>query len=98
MFIVRGAHTPPSEITIWTFEGDVVHSLSAHTSFVYSLCTFQNGDGASGGEDRSLRIWRGVSMRPTSCFELLQPSRRGVPPNYSPSSDLSMVRLRDAQR
>ncbi|KAI0006182.1 WD40-repeat-containing domain protein [Russula compacta] len=47
-----------SEITIWTFEGDVVHSLSAHTSFVYSLSILPNGDGASGGEDRSLRIWR----------------------------------------
>ncbi|KAI9466370.1 WD40-repeat-containing domain protein [Lactarius psammicola] len=47
-----------SQITIWTFEGDVVHSFSAHTSFVYSMCTFPNGDGASGGEDRSLRIWR----------------------------------------
>ncbi|KAI9446298.1 WD40-repeat-containing domain protein [Lactarius indigo] len=47
-----------SEITIWTFEGDVVHSFSAHTSFVYSMCTLPNGDGASGGEDRSLRIWR----------------------------------------
>jgi phospholipase A-2-activating protein len=47
-----------SQITIWTFEGDVVHSLSAHTSFVYSMCTLPNGDGASGGEDRSLRIWR----------------------------------------
>ncbi|KAI0256861.1 WD40-repeat-containing domain protein [Lactifluus subvellereus] len=47
-----------SEITIWTFEGDVVHSLSAHTSFVYTLSILPNGDAASGGEDRSLRIWR----------------------------------------
>ncbi|KAH9043072.1 WD40-repeat-containing domain protein [Lactarius pseudohatsudake] len=54
-----------SEITIWTFEGDVVHSFSAHTSFVYSLCTFPNGDGASGGEDRSLRIWRDAACLQT---------------------------------
>lgn len=47
-----------SGITIWTFEGDMVHSFTAHTSFVYSMCTLPNGDGASGGEDRSLRIWR----------------------------------------
>ncbi|KAI0273434.1 phospholipase A-2-activating protein [Gloeopeniophorella convolvens] len=47
-----------SEIIIWTFEGDVIHSLSAHTSFVYTLSIFPNGDIASGGEDRSLRIWR----------------------------------------
>ncbi|KAF8274866.1 phospholipase A-2-activating protein [Lactarius quietus] len=47
-----------SQITIWTFEGDVVHSLSAHTSFVYSMCALPNGDVASGGEDRSMRVWR----------------------------------------
>jgi len=47
-----------SEITIWTFEGDIVHSLSAHTSFVYTLSILQNGDVVSGGEDRSLRVWR----------------------------------------
>ncbi|KAI0306420.1 phospholipase A-2-activating protein [Multifurca ochricompacta] len=47
-----------SEITIWTFEGDIVHSLSAHTSFVYTISILPNGDIASGGEDRSLRIWR----------------------------------------
>jgi WD40 repeat protein len=52
---------PHSEITIWTFEGDVVHSLSAHTSFVYTLSILPNGDVASGGEDRTLRIWRGMA-------------------------------------
>lgn len=56
---------PHSEITIWTFEGDVVHSLSAHTSFVYSLSILPNGDAASGGEDRSLRIWRGTVSLPS---------------------------------
>ena len=67
LFVDRGADNVShlSEITIWTFEGDVIHSVSAHTSFVYSMCTFPNGDGASGGEDRSLRIWRGAST-PTS--------------------------------
>ncbi|KAI9458262.1 phospholipase A-2-activating protein [Russula earlei] len=47
-----------SEIKMWTFEGDIVHSLSAHTSFVYTLSILRNGDVVSGGEDRSLRIWR----------------------------------------
>jgi phospholipase A-2-activating protein len=51
---------PLSEISIWTFQGDVVHSLSAHTSFVYSLSILPNRDVASGGEDRTLRIWRGM--------------------------------------
>ena len=56
---------PHSEITIWTFEGDIVHTLSAHTSFVYSLAILPNGDAASGGEDRSLRIWRGMVSLPS---------------------------------
>ncbi|KAI0053878.1 PFU-domain-containing protein [Auriscalpium vulgare] len=47
-----------SEIIIWTFEGDVVHSLSAHTSFVYSLSILPSGDIVSGGEDRTVRVWR----------------------------------------
>jgi WD40 repeat protein len=58
---------PNSEITIWTFEGDVVHSLSAHTSFVYTLSILPNGDVTSGGEDRSLRIWRGIFFRFQLC-------------------------------
>lgn len=57
---------PRSEITIWTFEGDIIHSLSAHTSFVYTLAILPNGDAASGGEDRSLRIWRGMITHPSS--------------------------------
>ncbi|ETW86144.1 hypothetical protein HETIRDRAFT_471477 [Heterobasidion irregulare TC 32-1] len=47
-----------SEICIWTLEGDIVHSLSAHTSFVYSLAVLPSGDLVSGGEDRSVRVWR----------------------------------------
>ncbi len=40
-------------------EGDCVYTLSGHTSFVYSLSVLSNGDIISGGEDRTLRIWRG---------------------------------------
>lgn len=50
-----------SEIRIWTMEGDVVYTLSGHTSFVYSLAVLANGDIVSGGEDRTVRIWRGES-------------------------------------
>jgi WD40 repeat protein len=48
-----------SEIRVWTIEGDPVYTLSGHTSFVYSLGVLPNGDIVSGGEDRSVRIWRG---------------------------------------
>ncbi|KAL6305276.1 phospholipase A-2-activating protein [Sparassis latifolia] len=47
-----------SEIRIWTMEGDVVYTLSGHTSFVYSLSVLPSGDIVSGGEDRTVRIWR----------------------------------------
>lgn len=48
-----------SEIRVWTTEGDLVYTLSGHTSFVYSLTILPNGDIASSGEDRTIRIWRG---------------------------------------
>ncbi|KAI0312500.1 WD40-repeat-containing domain protein [Amylostereum chailletii] len=47
-----------SDILLWTFEGDIIHTLSGHTSFVYSLSTLPLGDSVSAGEDRSVRIWR----------------------------------------
>lgn len=49
-----------SEIRVWTLEGDTVYTLSGHTSFVYSLSVLPNGDLVSGGEDRTVRIWRGM--------------------------------------
>ena len=55
---------PPSsgsEIRIWTMEGDCVYTLSGHTSFVYSISVLPNGDIISGGEDRTVRVWRGQS-------------------------------------
>jgi phospholipase A-2-activating protein len=45
---------------VWTLQGDVVYTLSGHTSFVYSLSVLPNGGIVSGGEDRSVRVWRGA--------------------------------------
>jgi phospholipase A-2-activating protein len=50
---------PRSEIRVWTLEGDLVYSMSGHTSFVYSLSILPSGDIVSAGEDRSVRIWEG---------------------------------------
>jgi WD40 repeat protein len=47
-----------SEIRIWTFRGDTLHTLSGHTSFIYSLSVLPSGDLVSGGEDRGVRIWK----------------------------------------
>jgi phospholipase A-2-activating protein len=48
------------DIIIWTMEGDLVHTLSAHTSFVYALDVLPNGDIVSSGEDRTVRVWHGM--------------------------------------
>ncbi len=49
-----------SEIHVWTLEGDTIHTLSGHTSFVYTLSLLPSGDLVSGGEDRSVRVWKGA--------------------------------------
>ncbi|KAG6837276.1 hypothetical protein H0H93_012281 [Arthromyces matolae] len=47
-----------SEIRVWTLGGDLIYTLSGHTSFVYSLSVLPSGDIVSGGEDRSVRVWK----------------------------------------
>jgi phospholipase A-2-activating protein len=49
------------EIIIYTLEGDLVNTLSGHTSFVYALDVLPNGDLVSSGEDRTVRVWHGGS-------------------------------------
>lgn len=44
---------------MWTLGGDIIYTLSGHTSFVYSLSVLPSGNIISGGEDRSVRVWRG---------------------------------------
>lgn len=49
-----------SEIRVWTLGGDLIYTLSGHTSFVYSLSVLPDGDIVSAGEDRTVRIWQGT--------------------------------------
>ncbi len=60
LFCLSGSPADPtfSEIRVWTLGGDVVYTLSGHTSFVYSLSVLPNGDIVSAGEDRSVRVWK----------------------------------------
>ncbi|KAJ3028528.1 hypothetical protein HDV00_010188 [Rhizophlyctis rosea] len=48
-----------STIRLWSFNGDVLQELSGHTSFIYTLIALPTGELVSGGEDRTVRVWRG---------------------------------------
>lgn len=48
-------------IRLWTLEGEAVTVLHGHDSFVYSLSAILDSAGGgliSGGEDRTVRVWR----------------------------------------
>jgi WD40 repeat protein len=57
-----------SEVRVWTLGGDLVYTLSGHTSFVYSLSVLPNGDVISGGEDRTVRVWKGQDQQRNGSF------------------------------
>lgn len=52
-----------SSIRIWSLKtGEAVHVLYGHDSFIYSLSPIPDSEGGgliSGGEDRTMRVWRG---------------------------------------
>lgn len=50
-------------------EGDLVYTLSGHTSFVYSLSVLSTGDIISGGEHRTVRVRRGQNIGRISLYE-----------------------------
>jgi phospholipase A-2-activating protein len=47
-----------------------VYTLTGHTSFVYTLAVLPDGDIVSGGEDRTVRVWRGMSTSSSRIPEL----------------------------
>ena len=46
-------------IRLWKLDGRRMGELIGHESFIYSLVSLPNGELASSGEDRTVRIWRG---------------------------------------
>lgn len=52
-------------IRIHTFEGDVVHQLEGHESFIYALAVAPDERIFSTGEDRTLRVWQNGSLAQT---------------------------------
>lgn len=47
-------------IRLWKLNGQSVGELYGHDSFVYSLEALPSGELVSSGEDRTIRIWRGL--------------------------------------
>jgi phospholipase A-2-activating protein len=45
-------------VRLTDFEGNLLHELVGHDSFVYSVNLLSNGDIVTSGEDRTVRIWR----------------------------------------
>lgn len=47
-------------VRLWKLNGQQVGELHGHESFVYCLASLSSGELASSGEDRTVRIWRGL--------------------------------------
>ncbi|EGY19663.1 hypothetical protein VD0002_g3968 [Verticillium dahliae] len=47
-------------IRLWKLNGQQVGELIGHESFIYSLASLPSGELLSAGEDRTLRVWKGL--------------------------------------
>lgn len=45
-------------IKLWTIDGQNLAEMKGHTGFVFSICSLDSGEIISGGDDRTVRIWR----------------------------------------
>ncbi|POS77440.1 ubiquitin homeostasis protein lub1 [Diaporthe helianthi] len=52
-------------IRLWKLNGQSVGELHGHDSFVYSLAALPSGELVSSGEDRTIRVWRGLECAQT---------------------------------
>lgn len=52
-------------IRLWKLNGQSVGELHGHESFVYSLTALPSGELVSSGEDRTIRVWRGLECAQT---------------------------------
>ena len=47
-------------IRLWRLDGQQVAELHGHDNFIYSLASLPNGELVSSGEDRTVRVWKGL--------------------------------------
>ncbi len=52
-------------IRLWKLNGQQIGELHGHESFVYSLVSLPTGELVSSGEDRTVRVWKGLECTQT---------------------------------
>ncbi|OAR02938.1 hypothetical protein LLEC1_04934 [Akanthomyces lecanii] len=52
-------------IRLWKLSGEQIGELHGHESFVYSLVSLPTGELVSSGEDRTVRVWKGLECTQT---------------------------------
>lgn len=52
-------------IRLWKLNGQQIGELHGHESFVYSLTSLPTGELVSSGEDRTVRVWKGLECTQT---------------------------------
>lgn len=67
-------------IRLWKLNGQQVAELNGHESFVYSLATLPTGEIVSSGEDRTVRVWKGLTCVQTITHPAISVWTVGVNP------------------
>lgn len=44
-------------VKVWTHEGDLIHTLQGHSSYIFAMCSLASGEIVTGGDDCHVRIW-----------------------------------------
>jgi len=44
-------------VKVWTLEGDEIHTMQGHTTYIFAICALATGEIVTGGDDCHLRVW-----------------------------------------